>query len=91
MKVRIQHINTGKFLCGAQTWVDNIQTALSFATSIEAFRHCVKAGLNNVHLLVDRGAAHPAIYIPLEASASANRPVTGFPRSGNRTIVPFHE
>ena len=84
MKVCIQHIATGKFLCGAQTWVDNIQAALSFATSIEAFRHCVKAGLTNVHLLVDRGLARPAIYIPLETSVSANRPVTGFPRMGNR-------
>ena len=91
MKVRIQHIVTGKFLCAAQTWVDNIQTALSFATSIEAFRHCVQARLNNVHLLVDRGAARPAIYIPLETSPSANRPVTGFPRTGNRTSATPHE
>jgi hypothetical protein len=84
-------MSTGRFLCTAQTWVDNVQAALSFATSIEAFRHCVKAGLNNVHLLVDRGVAQPAIYIPLETSPVANRPVTGFPRTANRTKTLSHE
>ena len=82
MKVRIQHSATRKFLCGAKTWVDSVEAALSFATSFEAFRHCAETGLSNVRLLVDRGLSRPAIVIPIETSGLTKRPVTGFPHLG---------
>ena len=82
MKVCIQHSATRKFLCGAKTWVDNVEKALSFATSFEAFRHCVETGLSNVCLLVDQGLSRPPVVIPIETSTLTKRPVTGFPRQG---------
>jgi hypothetical protein len=82
MKVCIQHSATRKFLCGARTWVDSIESALCFATSIEAFRHCAETGLSNVCLLVDCGLSRPRIVIPVEIPGTTNRPVTGFPRRG---------
>jgi len=83
MRVCIQHSATRKFLCGAKQWADSIESALHFATSIEAFRHCAETGLSNVRLLVDCGLSRPMIVIPVETPHTTNRPVTGFPRRGN--------
>lgn len=82
MKVCIQHSATRQFLCEAMTWVDNMEAALKFATSIEAFRHCVEAGISDVYILVDRGQSRPMIVIPVETPQLSNRPATGFPRHG---------
>lgn len=80
MKVCIQHSATRKFLCDTTTWADSIETALNFATSIDAFRHCVEVGLSNVYILVDRGQSRPMIVIPVETPQLCNQPTTGFPR-----------
>jgi len=82
MKVCIQHSATRKFLCEAATWVDNVETALKFTTSIDAFRHCVEVGLSNVYILVDRGQSRPMIVIPVETPQLSHQTTTGFPRRG---------
>jgi hypothetical protein len=82
MKICIQDSATRKFLCGAKTWVDSMEPALSFVTSIEAFRHCAETGLSNVRILVDRGLSRPMIVIPVETQQFTNQPITGFPRLG---------
>ncbi|HEY0551549.1 MAG TPA: hypothetical protein VGF13_18235 [Verrucomicrobiae bacterium] len=79
MKIRIQHIGTRKFLRGIDTWTDSGEGARHFATSIEAFRHCVEHKLGGVNIIVDRGLARPPISIPVEIPACTGKPATGFP------------
>jgi hypothetical protein len=79
MKIRIQHNETRKFLRGVDTWADSCEGARDFATSIEAFRHCVEHKLGGVNIIVDRGLARPPIIIPVEIPAFADKPATGFP------------
>ncbi len=79
MKIRIQHIATRKFLRGVDTWIDSSEGARHFATSIEAFRHCVEHKLGGVNIIVERGLARPPIIIPVEIPACTGKPATGFP------------
>jgi hypothetical protein len=61
------------------SWVDAIDEARRFATSIEAFRLCTDLGMAGVSILIDRGAGRPVIAIPVEIPDGATRPITGFP------------
>ena len=79
MKICIQHNGTRKFLRGVDTWTDSCEGARAFATSIEAFRHCVENQLGGVNIIVDRGLARPPIIIPVEIPGCTGRPATGFP------------
>jgi hypothetical protein len=80
MKIRIQHNGTRKFLRGVDSWTESCEGAREFATSIEAFRHCVEHKLGGVNIIVDRGTARPPIIIPVEIPACTGKPATGFPQ-----------
>ncbi len=83
MKVCIQYTATQRFLGEGMSPVETAEEALKFATSIDAFRHCVEAGLSEVCILVDRGQARPVIVIPVEKSRLSSQRATGFPRWGS--------
>ena len=84
MKIRIQHGATRKFLRGAVAWADSCEEARDFASSIEAFRHCVQHKLVGVNIVVPRGPTRPPIIIPVEIPSCADNLATGFPTLATR-------
>ncbi len=71
MRIHIQDAHTRRFLREPNNWVDGAATARNFATSMEAFRHCIDLGLAGVNIFVERGNRRGPLIIPVDKEVTS--------------------
>ena len=75
MKILLQHLGSGLFFKGLDTWVQDEAEARNFSTALSAIEFCEQQGISSAQIIVRQGRTKDDIRLgPINPPGPTDRP-----------------